>query len=222
MRQRSSLAGVWLLALTLLVAPTLSAAPIDGQGTGTGDEGQEAGEPNAQGERREREEDLLERGHVFGVFASVGVAQSINRSSEIDILQAGFRWSHLWDSTGDGFVSGHPALGVELLPLIAFDQDPRPYGAGFNLLYEHHFDTDGTFIPVLRTGAGFIYASEETPPRETRHNFSLLAGLGVEVPLRGRTAVSLEYRLHHVSNADTGFRNPGINAHTIVLGLTFR
>lgn len=165
---------------------------------------------------------LLRQGNTWGLFFSGGIPQVINRSADVAIVQAGVRWSHLWGRAGGGFLRGHPAFAVELLPLMTFDQQPRSFAAGFNLLYEHHFATGGRAIPVWRIGAGALYASEPTPPRETRHNFSLLTGLGLHIPVQDRTALSLEYRFHHVSNADSGFRNPGINAHTIVVGVTFR
>ena len=104
---------------------------------------------------------------------------------------------------------------------MTFDQQPRAYASGFNLVFEQHFGASEEVTPVFRIGAGFLYGNRRVPPTETRHNFTLLTGLGLNVKLSDRSVLALEYRLHHVSNAGIGFRNPGINAHTILLGLGF-
>jgi opacity protein-like surface antigen len=75
---------------------------------------------------------------------------------------------------------------------------------------------------VFRAGAGILYASREVLPGETRLNFSLLVGIGVDIDISKKLQLAPEYRFHHVSNANTGPINPGINTHTLVLGLTFK
>ena len=76
--------------------------------------------------------------------------------------------------------------------------------------------------PVLKVGAGILYSDREVPPGVTRLNFSLLAGVGFDVDLGGRWQLATEYRFHHVSNADTGPINPGINAHTFIVGICLK
>ena len=95
------------------------------------------------------------------------------------------------------------------------------HAVGFNLLYEHRWTADGKHLPILRLGAGALMATEQVPAGETRGNFSLLAGLGYDVMIDTRRFLSLEYRFHHISNAKIGPRNPGINAHSFVAGLTY-
>lgn len=162
-------------------------------------------------------------GMVWSVFGTYGFNQVINGSAaHIDIGTAGLRWSRLWRERLGGFLRGHPAVAVELLPLIAFvGRNRRTLAAGANLVYEHHFAAHGRLLPVWRIGAGFLYANAPVPVRETRHNFSLLTGLGVDILVSERSAVSVGYRFHHVSNANTGNINPGINTHAIVFGMAF-
>ena len=59
------------------------------------------------------------------------------------------------------------------------------------------------------------------PKGETRHNFTVLTELGVDIMVTDSSAMFLGYRFHHVSNANTGFRNPGVNLHTMMFGLSF-
>lgn len=195
------------------------------------------GEPDRQGRQGRRQEaaspDPVDDGEpaasrvtavpgrtIFGGLLSRGFADEINGSVEIDVTTVALRWSRIFGSPDGRFLGALPGLGVEVVPAMLFHQEPTAWAAGFHLLYEHRFVTDGV-LPTLRLGAGFLHGNRRVPPGETRHNFSLLAGLGIDIPLGRSTALGVEYRLHHVSNADTGPRNPGINAHTLVTGLSF-
>lgn len=155
-------------------------------------------------------------------FASSGQAVSINGSREIDIRSAGVRWSRRWRPVGDGWLRGNPTFSVELMPVVEFEQKPAVRGPGLNLIYEHRLMPRAALHPVLRAGAGILFADREVPPGGTRLNFSLLVGFGLDIDLSERWQLAPEYRFHHVSNADTGPINPGINTHTLVLGITLR
>ena len=179
------------------------------------------GRTRQQANSQDDEGDVRRRLETVGVFIAYGSAQEINGSKLVDIATAGFRWTRVFGLAGEGFLGGRPALSIELLPVVAFEQKPRAFGTGFNIVYGHYFSVDGSVRPVVRLGAGFIFANRKVPVDETRHNFSLLAGIGVDFMVGARSAISVEYRFHHVSNADFGNVNPGINAHTAVLGLTF-
>lgn len=164
-----------------------------------------------------------EGGTVWGIFSGYGFTQEISSSAaDTDIFSVGLRWSHLWGEKFGGFFRGHPAFGIELVPVISLIEDERTtWAAGFNLLYEHHFSSRNRVRPVWKIGAGFLYANREIPEGETQHNFSLLTDFGVDVMVSDRMALFLGYRFHHLSNADTGDRNPGLNAHTMMFGLSF-
>jgi hypothetical protein len=164
-----------------------------------------------------------EGGNVWSVFYGLGLNQEINHSARnINIASAGVRWTRLWSPKFGGILRGHPGLGIEIVPVTAFVKDGQiAWALGGNLLYEHHFLAGGPVLPVWKIGAGFLYADREIPAGETRHNFSVLTALGVDVMVAERSALFLGYRFHHVSNADTGRINPGINAHTMMFGLTF-
>jgi hypothetical protein len=161
-------------------------------------------------------------GTALTVFASSGWAFVINGSRPIDMRSVGFRWSRRWRPAGNGWLLGNPTLSVELIPAMTFDQEPKARAPAFNLVYEHRFVRTARLHPVFRAGAGILYASREVLPGETRLNFSLLVGIGVDIDISKKLQLAPEYRFHHVSNANTGPINPGINTHTLVLGLTFK
>lgn len=153
----------------------------------------------------------------LAVLGTVGHAVDLNGSVDVDVDTLFVRYSHV---IGDGarVLGGEPSWGVEV-GVLRFDQEPDAVGFGFHLIYEHRFAPAAAVQPLLTLGAGALLSDQQVPPEETRHNFSLFAGLGVEARLGGGVGLQVGYRLHHVSNADTGFRNPGINSHTVAAGL---
>jgi len=163
-----------------------------------------------------------EGGTQWSAFYSVGINQEINNSAEgIHIRTAGVRWSHMWAEHFGGILRGHPTVAIEFLPVMAFVQSSgTTWGVGANLLYEHHFAVAGRILPVWKLGAGFLYTDHEVPVKETKHNFSLLTALGVDLMVTDRWAIFLGYRFHHVSNANTGNVNPGINVHSLAVGVS--
>lgn len=161
-------------------------------------------------------------GDALTIFASSGSAVVINGSRSIDMRSVGLRWSRRWRPTGSGWLHGNPTLSVELVPAMSFDQEPEARAPALNLVYEHRLAPCGGLHPVLRAGAGILYASREVPPGETRLNFSLLVGIGLDIDISPKFQLAPEYRFLHVSNANTGSVNPGINAHAFVVGLTLR
>lgn len=164
-----------------------------------------------------------EGGTQWSTFYGLGINQVINNSAEgIHIATGGVRWSHLWGENFGSILRGHPAVAIEFLPVMAFiEAGQATWGIGANLLYEHHFAVEGRVLPVWKLGAGFLYTNHEIPRDETRHNFSVLTALGVNIMVSERSALFLGYRFHHVSNANTGSVNPGINVHSAMFGLSF-
>jgi len=198
------------------------APPVEASSTPPVEEGQP--EAVAQEQRSTLAFSLRpEGGTVWSVWYGYGFNHVVNNSApEIDISSVGIRWAHLWAERGSGFLRGHPSVAVELIPMNIFLEDSQStWAGGLNLLYEHHFAVRGRVLPVCRFGAGFLYSSREIPEGETEHNFSLLAALGLDILVTPTTSLLLEYRFHHMSNANTGYRNPGINAHTVIFGLSF-
>ncbi|MFQ5744079.1 MAG: acyloxyacyl hydrolase [Acidobacteriota bacterium] len=160
---------------------------------------------------------------LWGIFSSFGFSQEINNSDgDTNIFTSGFRWSHLFGVHGPGKLRGHPAFAVEAMPVMGFFASGRnAYGSGFNLLFEQRFNGRGRVLPIWRLGAGALGTNKEVPEGETQFNFSLVTGFAVDIMVNEGSALEIGYRFHHVSNGNTGNRNPGINAHTIMIGWTF-
>ncbi len=164
-----------------------------------------------------------EGGTQWSVYYGVGINQTIyNSAAGIHIASGGVRWSHMWSAKGRGILRGHPAFAIEFVPVMAFiTSGQTTWALGANLMYEHHFAVSGRVLPVWKLGAGALHASTPIPEGETAFNFTALTALGVDVMITEKDALFLGYRFHHVSNANIGNRNPGINVHTIVFGVSF-
>ena len=155
---------------------------------------------------------------TYVVTGMGGLSQEIANSSEnYDLLHVGVGIQY-------GFADRW-ALRVEALPFInavgteEFIDDVRGYGGLGSLLY--YFSEDNVSF-YGEFNAGGAYFSEEIPViGATKFNFLLGLGAGVEIPASESARFILGYRYYHVSNSATGDRNPGINAHSILVGMRF-
>ena len=97
------------------------------------------------------------------------------------------------------------------------------YGAGLSPLgFKINFGQQSWIKPFVAASVGFLYFEKDTPvPHSSRLNFTPEIGLGVQFFLAPKSAVTLGYKLHHMSNANTGRRNPGMDSHVIYAGYSF-
>ena len=97
------------------------------------------------------------------------------------------------------------------------------YGAGLSPLgFKINFGQQSWIKPFVAASVGFLYFEKDTPvPHSSRLNFTPEIGLGVQFFLAPKSAVTLGYKLHHMSNANTGRRNAGMDSHVIYAGYSF-
>jgi Lipid A 3-O-deacylase (PagL) len=97
------------------------------------------------------------------------------------------------------------------------------YGAGLSPLgFKINFGQASWIKPFVAASLGFLYFEDDIPvPRSSRFNFTPEFGLGVQFFLAPKNALTLGYKLHHISNANTGRSNPGMDSHVIYAGFSF-
>jgi Lipid A 3-O-deacylase (PagL) len=159
---------------------------------------------------------------AWGLVAGYGVGVPTWGSAEdLDVATYGLRWSRMGRQRREGKLRGRRAIAAELLPgLVFFNDRGSTTALGFDILYEYRFAGSGRVLPTWSIGAGILYAEEKVPEGTSRFNFSLVTAFGIDVLLSKRTAFLVEYRLRHVSNAHTADLNPGLNTHSLGLGVT--
>ena len=78
----------------------------------------------------------------------------------------------------------------------------------------------GDWWLTLGTGAGMVGFARDVPlPGARKLNFLLSGAMGVEAGVSGGLRVLGGVRLDHVSNANSGYYNPGANFVTLYVGL---
>jgi hypothetical protein len=96
------------------------------------------------------------------------------------------------------------------------------YGAGLSPLgFKLNIGQESWIKPFLAAAVGFLYFEKDIPvPRSSRFNFTPELGLGVQFFLAPKRALTLGYKWHHMSNANTGRSNPGMDSHVFYAGFS--
>jgi hypothetical protein len=149
---------------------------------------------------------------IGSAFHSVSVAHSIGGVS------------------GGFFSLGYErGLGGRLSFRLSFDPGSRFFQNGDQI------SSTGFSVAIIRSvfsrkhydvraevGAGMTISSIDFPVRDThRLHFPLFIGCFAEFPLHESWVARVGVRFFHLSNANLGERNPGINGPMLVLGLGY-
>lgn len=163
-----------------------------------------------------RYEASVTSGVLFSPFIANTKRPVINYS--ITELQLGYM---LTDFKETGFFRGNFELAGEAFASDIF-AGPGSYIAGGTLWGRYNFVRPGwRLVPFLQAGAGLTTTDIDHHIVGQPFNFNLNLGAGLRYFLAPRWAINLEYRYQHISNANMGRNNVGINAHGPILGVSF-
>ena len=97
------------------------------------------------------------------------------------------------------------------------------YGAGLSPFgLKLRFAQQSWIKPFLAASVGFLYFEHDIPlPDTSRFNFTPEIGLGLDFFVTPKTAITIGYKYHHMSNAGISSRNPGLNSNVIYGGFSF-
>jgi hypothetical protein len=98
--------------------------------------------------------------------------------------------------------------------VYAYGAGGSPIGAQINFLYSHRLQ------PFLTSGGGFLYFNRQMFGA-TQFNFTAQLGAGVQVFTSRHHSIDLGYKYHHISNANLGNINPGMDSHVVFVGVSF-
>jgi Lipid A 3-O-deacylase (PagL) len=88
--------------------------------------------------------------------------------------------------------------------------------------FKINFGQQSWIKPFLAASVGFLYFEKDVPlPNSSQFNFTPEVGLGVHWFVTPANAVTVGYRFHHISNAGTHRRNPGLDLNLIYAGYSF-
>ncbi len=109
---------------------------------------------------------------------------------------------------------------VEPIAMFQFEPDNR-YAFGLSALLRYNFWTGSRVTPFFDAGGGIMWTDFGLPEQGSKFNFQVQGGPGLHVHLSQRTAITVQYRFHHISNAHTDVPNFGINSSLFLVGATF-
>lgn len=98
--------------------------------------------------------------------------------------------------------------------VYAYGAGGSPVGIQISLLHHRRVQ------PFFTSGGGFLYFNRRLF-RQTQLNFTAQLGAGVHLFTSNRHSVDFGYMYHHVSNANLGNRNPGMDSHVVFVGVSF-
>lgn len=157
-------------------------------------------------------------------------------------------WGHSWRPGLPGwgqtrsevsFVAFHPQMGWfltdrlemygEATLLVYGEPEGAVSGGVAPLALRYHLRDEGTWRPYVTVGAGVLWTSLGVVEIDRTFNFQVLYGIGIrtfpsggeEDDGQGGPGWMLEFRNHHISNAGTEPPNIGLNAATVIGGLTW-
>lgn len=76
-------------------------------------------------------------------------------------------------------------------------------------------------VPYVEVAGGVLVSDRPVPGETTRVNFTAHVEAGVRLAVSERYGIVVGYRIEHASNGGRIRRNPGLNSHGPVVGLTW-
>ena len=162
----------------------------------------------------------LEIGVMGGYLQGNDVLTSVssNRSAVYALPRVGVV---VTPEVGSGFYAGNLELLLE--PLYAHYFEPfTATAAGGSVLFKYNFLGFGRWMPFWDLGLGMLWTNlaPRIPEQSTQFNFVLESGPGVQYFATERIGLTLGVRFHHISNAQLGDRNKGLNSTLGYVGVS--
>ncbi len=140
-----------------------------------------------------------------------------------EFVSFGFRLSRV--VTGPIFAGpcrGNLLVSGEVVPAMSFHDDwGTTYAFSSALILRYYFAPGARTRPFISAGAGVVLSAEPIPHDISRVNFTPQGGGGLAVTLGERTILSMEYRIHHMSDGILTTFNPGVNSSQLLVDVSW-
>ena len=159
----------------------------------------------------------------YGILTGYGITHKYFGAtrSQVQTWDAIARFGRFLSSdVGAGsWYQGRHELMVELPYHLAVDHDGRSMVGGY-LLGSWKFTGLKDAAPYIFAGGGPLFVDLGLPTMGTKLCFSYQGGTGVQYFMDKKTALNVEYRYHHISNAGTAAPNEPLNSSKVLLGVS--
>jgi lipid A 3-O-deacylase PagL len=164
----------------------------------------------------------------FGVWAggSPGNSRIIGKVEDRQLLLFALRYGRIlstWEFLALEYTFDIFPAAVYFEPGDVRRGSSTIYGAGLSPIgFKLNFAPQSWIQPFFAASVGFLYFMHDVPvPDSSRFNFTPELGVGLQFFFAPKRALTLGYKLHHISNANTGESNPGMDSHVIYAGISF-
>jgi opacity protein-like surface antigen len=179
---------------------------------------------NAQG-REQTDPSPIEKGRSeLGLLVGVGHAMDIwGGLPDSEFVTVGLDVGYVaTNPILGGPCRGNLVLGAELYPAIFFRETGRTtYGASAAAIMRYYFSPGARVRPFISAGGGVVVSANPIPRDISRVNFTPQGGGGVSIALRRGARLSMEYRIHHMSDGVLTDYNPGANSNEFQIGMSW-
>ena len=168
---------------------------------------------------------LVKGMNEFGFWAG-GSPDSSGNTEDRQLFLSAFRYGRVlavWESVSLEYTLDIFPAAVVFEPDDVRRGNSTIYGAGLSPLgFKLIFATKNWVQPFVAASVGFLYFQHDIPvPHSSRFNFTPEMGIGVQLFVAPKRALTLGYEFHHISNAGISENNPGMNSHVIYAGFSF-
>ena len=158
---------------------------------------------------------------MVGAGPAWGVSLFHSVSGHDYVLQT-ISWGRvLTDAHGPGALRGRFELAFEVVPIYGQYSPRNTYGFGLTpLVWRWNFEPREKIMSFAELAGGGLWTRDAVPERTTTSNFTAHASYGIRYFISPSRAINVSYRFHHISNGNRLERNPGVNAHVLMFGLS--
>ncbi|MBI2962901.1 MAG: acyloxyacyl hydrolase [Deltaproteobacteria bacterium] len=113
-------------------------------------------------------------------------------------------------------------IGIEATGSI-IEGDERSHEGEFALsplIFDYRYDTGGRLVPFVEGGEGIVLTTLQDLSIGGPFEFSSQVGTGVHVMLSAEDAVTIAFRMRHMSNGGLSHDNRGLNTYFIHVGFS--
>lgn len=173
-----------------------------------------------------QEEKALGFGNAKGHWTLLGgygntlthLGDTQDRVQEVDVI---LQYGHfLTKEAGRSWYKVRHEVMVELPFSAVFD----PNGAimaGINILACWDFTASDKVVPYVFAGGGLVYTNLDLQGLGRELNGNYQTGTGIHYFANKKTALNFNFRLHHISNANTAEPNEPLNSIKFLVGMSF-
>ena len=139
---------------------------------------------------------------------------------DLALASVNFGWVFTNVVAPDKWYRGNLELLVEFFGGAQFRPNDR-YFVGLTPMIRYNFTTGSRWVPFVNGGVGVSSTNIDGPDLTGNFQFNVQVGTGIHYFLSDRTALTLQYRWLHFSNAGIHDPNHGTNTQMFLVGASW-